>query len=112
MQTGLFSGALCLDRTVVTDETPQDKGEESPVRPLLPTIFLANVQSLDSTLCAGAHLIPTRNKGLLHYLPHRNLDVCNGSRLSHQAYRVRRALLGQNERAHWKKQRWGHLLMV
>ncbi len=39
-----------------------------------------------------------RDKGLLHYLPHRNLDVCNGSRLSHQAYRVRRALLGQNER--------------
>ncbi len=78
--------ALCLDRTVVTDETPPDKGEESPVRPLLPTILLANVQSLDSTLCAGAHLIPTRNKGLLHYLPHRNLDVCNGSRLSHQAH--------------------------
>ncbi len=54
MQTGLFSGALCLDRTVVTDETPPDKGEYSPLRPLLPTFLLANVQSLDSTLCAGA----------------------------------------------------------
>ncbi len=44
--------------------------------------LLANIQSLQQTLrTAGAHLIPTRNKGLLHYLPHRNLDVCNGSRL-------------------------------
>ncbi len=30
--------------------------------------------------------MPTRNKGLLCYLPHRNLDVCNGSRLSHRAH--------------------------
>ncbi len=36
---------------------------------------------------AGAHLIPMRNKGLLHDLPHRNLDVCNGSRLRLWAYR-------------------------
>ncbi len=45
----------------------------------------------------GAHLIPTRKKGLLRYLPHRNLDVCNGSRLSHRAHGLLRASLGQNE---------------
>ncbi len=56
---------------------------------------------------AGVHLIPTRNKGLLHYLPHRNLDVCNGSRLSHRAHGLLRASLRQNERAHREKQRWG-----
>ncbi len=61
----------------------------------LPTILLANVQSLDNKLwTAGAHLIPTRNKGLLCYLPHRNLDVCYGSRLSHRAHGLRRASLG------------------
>ncbi len=43
---------------------------------------------------ACAHLIPTRNKGLLCYLPHRNLDVCNGSRLSHRAHGLLRAPLG------------------
>ncbi len=32
----------------------------------------------------GTHLMPMRNMGLLRYLPHRNLDVCNVSRLSHQ----------------------------
>ncbi len=70
----------------------------------LPTILLANVQSLDNKLCE-LRLIPTRNKGLLHYVPHRNLNVCNGSRLSHRAHRVLRASLGQNERAHREKQR-------
>ncbi len=65
-------------------------------RPPLPTILLANVQSLDNKLCktAGAHLIPTRKKGLLCYLPHRNLDVCYGSRLSHRAHGLLRAPLG------------------
>ncbi len=60
---------------------------------------------------AGAHLIPTRNKGLLHYLPHRNLDVCSCSRLSHRAYGVLRAPLGQDKRAHREKQRWGRLFL-
>ncbi len=84
-----------------------------PLRPPLPTILLANVQSLDNKLCElrGAHFIPTRNKGLLHYLPHRNMDVCSGSRLSHQAYGVLRAPLGQNERAHRENQRWGRLFL-
>ncbi len=63
------------------------------------------IYSITVQIPADAHLIPTRNKGLLHYLPHRNLDVCNGSRLSHRAYRVFRASLGQNERAHMEKQR-------
>ncbi len=58
-----------------------------------------------------AHLIPTRNKRLLRYLPHRNLDVCNGSRLSHRAHGVLRASLGQNERAHREMQRWGRLFL-
>ncbi len=77
-------------------------------RPPLPTILLANVQSLDNKLCElrGADLIPTRNKGLLRYLPHRNLDVCYGSRLSHRAHGLLRAPLGQNGRAHREKQRW------
>ncbi len=55
----------------------------------LPTILLANVQSLDNKL-----VIPTRNKGLLRYLPHRNLDVCYGSRLSHRAHGLLCAPLG------------------
>ncbi len=58
-----------------------------------------------------AHLIPTRNKGLLCYLPHRNLDVCYGSRLSHRAHRLLRAPLGQNGRAHREKQRQGCLFL-
>ncbi len=62
------------------------------------------IYSITVQITADARLIPTRNKGLLHYLPHRNLDVCNGSRLSHRAYRVFRASLGQNERAHREKQ--------
>ncbi len=44
---------------------------------------------------------------MLRYLPHRNLDVCNGSRLSHRARGLLCAPLGQNERAHREKQRWG-----
>ncbi len=79
-------------------------------RPPLPTILLANVQSLDNKLCE-LHLIPTRNKGLLRYLPHRNLDVCYGSRLSHRAHGLLRAPLGQNERAHREKQRWRCLFL-
>ncbi len=71
----------------------------------LPTILLANVQSLDNKL------IPTRNKGLLCYLPHRNLDVCYGSRLSHRAHGLLRAPLGQNGRAHREKQRRGCLFL-
>ncbi len=64
-------------------------------RPPLPTILLANIQSLDNKLCElRALLKPTRNKGLLCYLPHRNLDVCNGSRLSHRAHGFLRAPLG------------------
>ncbi len=39
----------------------------------------------------------TRNKRLQHYLPHRNLDVCKSSRLSHQAYGVLCSLLGTKE---------------
>ncbi len=39
----------------------------------------------------GAHLIPTRNKGLLHYLPHRNLDVCSCSRLELMGFSVHRS---------------------
>ncbi len=35
------------------------------------------------------------------------MDVCSGSRLSHRAYGVLRAPLGQNERVHGEKQRWG-----
>ncbi len=31
---------------------------------------------------------------ILSYLPHRNLDVCNGSRLSHRAYGLLRTPLG------------------
>ncbi len=83
-----------------------------PLRPPLPTILLANVQSLDNKLCElRARISYQRDKGLLHYLPHRNMDVCSGSRLSHRAYRVLRAPLGQNERAHRKKQRWGRLFL-
>ncbi len=33
-------------------------------------------------------------QGMLRYLPHRNLDVCNGSRLSHRAYGLLRTPLG------------------
>ncbi len=44
---------------------------------------------------------------MLRYLPHRNLDVCNRSRLSHRAHGVLHASLAQNERAHREKQRWG-----
>ncbi len=40
-------------------------------------------------------------------MPHRNLDVCYGFRLSHRAHRILHASLGQNERAHREKQRWG-----
>ncbi len=63
-------------------------------RPPLPTILLANVQSLDNKLCELRARISYQweNKGLLRYLPHRNLDVCNGSRLSHRAHGLLRAL--------------------
>ncbi len=50
--------ALCLGHTVATEETPPEKGEERlvrlrrrPLRPPLPTILLAVVQSLDNKLC-------------------------------------------------------------
>ncbi len=52
--------ALCLGRTVTTEETPQEKEKRAgvfvilrhrPLRPPLPTILLANFQSLDNKLC-------------------------------------------------------------
>ncbi len=58
----------------------------------LPTILLANVQSLDNKLCELRARISY--PGLLRYLPHRNLDVCYGSKLSHRAHGLLRAPLG------------------
>ncbi len=90
-------GALCLGRTVVTKEMLTEKGEESrrpcqtPTRSpptSTPNNFAGwcSVPGQQTLWTAGAHLIPMRNKGLLHDLPHRNLDVCNGSRHRHRAY--------------------------
>ncbi len=78
-------------------------------QPPLPTILLANVQSLDNKLCELRARISyqreTRDCCVIC------LDVCNGSRLSHRAHRLLRASLGQNERAHREEQRWGHLFL-
>ncbi len=79
-------------------------------RPPLPTILLANVQSLDNKLCELRARISyqreTRECCVICLT-----DVCNGSRLSHRARGLLRASLGQNERAHREKQRWGHLFL-
>ncbi len=81
-------------------------------RPPLPTILLANVQSLDNKLCElRARISYQRETRDCCDFPHRNLDVCNGSRLSHRAHGLLRASLRQNERAHREKQRWGHLFL-
>ncbi len=63
-------------------------------RPPLPTILLANVQSLDNKLCELRARIYQRETRDCCYLPHRNLDVCDGSRLSHRAHGLLRAPLG------------------
>ncbi len=59
-----------------------------PLRPPLPIILLADVQSLDNKLCELRARISYQweTRECLHDLPHRNLDVCNGSRLRHRAY--------------------------
>ncbi len=97
--------ALCLGR--MTEEKPPEIREESwrprhVFRPPLPTILLANVQSLDNKLWELRALISFQRE---------TRDVCNGSRLSHQAQGVLRAPLEQNESAHREKQRWGHLFL-
>ncbi len=69
-----------------------------PLRPhSQPFCWLTFSHGQQTLRIAGAHLIPTRNKGLLHYLPHRNMDVCSGSRLSHRAYGVLCAPLGRTK---------------
>ncbi len=63
-------------------------------QPPLPTILLANVQSLDNKLCELRARISYQRETRDCYLPHRNLDVCDGSRLSHRAHGLLRAPLG------------------
>ncbi len=54
-------------------------------RPPLPTILLANVQSLDNKLCELRARISYQRE---------TRDVCDGSRLSHRAHGLLRAPLG------------------
>ncbi len=66
----------------------------------------------NSANCGRASHTNGKQGTAARYLPHRNLDVWNGSRLSHRAHGVLRGSLGQNERAHREKQRWGRLFSI
>ncbi len=84
--------ALCLGHMTATKETSPKKREDN-WRPRQTEPFNLLSQpfcwltfshwTIDSVNCRRAsHTM--RNKELLRYLPHRNLDVCNRSRLSHE----------------------------
>ncbi len=87
-----------------------------PLRPPLPNILLANVKSLDNKLCElRAHISyqrETRDCCIICLTETWMSAVVPDSIYAiHRAYGVLRAPLGQNERAHREKQRWGRLFL-
>ncbi len=61
--------------------------------PLQPFCWLKFSHWITNSANSGRASHTNENQGLC-YLPHRNLDVCNGSSLSHRAHRLLYAPLG------------------
>ncbi len=80
-----------------------------PLRPPLPIILLADVQSLDNKLCELRARISyqweTRDCCMMQP------GCLQWFQTPPSSLRVLRASLRQNERAHREKQRWGHLFL-